>query len=95
MTVKIDKTAPDVTCGATPTFVLCSSGNAVSATVTDGVSQPLASPVGAAAPTTTLGLQSANVTGSDQAGNARTVSCPYIVGFDFAGFFAPVDGVTR
>lgn len=91
VTVKIDKTAPDATCGTTPTFVRGSSGNTVSATVTDGISQPLAASVSAAAPTTALGHQSADVTGSDKAGNTRTVSCPYIVGFGFTGFSAPVD----
>jgi hypothetical protein len=83
VTVKIDKTAPGVTCGATPTLVLGSSGNTVSATVTDDTSQPLASTVSAPASTTTAGLHAANVTGSDNAGNTRTVSCPYIVGYGY------------
>jgi hypothetical protein len=83
VTVKIDKTAPGVSCGATPSFVLGSSGNTVSATITDETSQPLVSTVSAAASATTLGLHTANVTGSDTAGNTRTVSCPYIVGYGY------------
>jgi len=84
----IDKTAPGVTCGPTPTYVLGSGGNSVSATVTDGLSRPAASSVSAAAPTTALGLHSADVTGSDKAGNSRTVSCPYIVGYGYT-FLSP------
>ena len=89
--VAIDKTPPGVTCGATPTFLLGSSGNTVSARVTDQTSLPLAATVNAPAPATTPGLQSVSVTGSDNAGNTATVACPYVVGYAFNGFASPVD----
>jgi uncharacterized repeat protein (TIGR01451 family) len=89
--IVIDTIPPVVTCGATPTFLLGSTGNQVSATVTDpGGSGPLSSPVTAAAPATTAGPQSASVTGADNAGNTTVASCPYVVGYKFGGFTSPL-----
>jgi len=59
--------------------------------VTDpGGSGPVSSPVQAAAPATSAGPHSASVTGTDNAGNTTTVSCPYVVGYTFGGFTAPL-----
>ncbi len=89
--IVIDTIAPTVTCSTTPTFLLGSTGNHVSATVTDpGGSGPASSPVQAAAPATSAGPHTASVTGTDKAGNTTTLSCPYVVGYKFGGFTSPL-----
>jgi hypothetical protein len=87
----IDLTSPTVTCASTPTFLLNQAGAQVSAAVTDGVSGPAASPVTAAADTSSVGSKTAAVTGYDKAGLSTTVNCSYSVAYGFAGFFSPVD----
>jgi hypothetical protein len=93
-TVKVDKTAPTVTCSAAPTYVLGGSHTVdVSATVTDGLSGPAASPVTAdvtATDVSTPGVKSKSLTGFDIAGNQTTVGCTYVVGFNFLGFLEPI-----
>lgn len=89
--IVIDTIPPVVTCGATPTFLLGSTGNRVSATVTDpGGSGPLGSPVQAAAPATSAGPQSVLLGGADNALNTTARSCPYVVGYKFGGFTSPL-----
>ena len=87
----VDLTNPTVTCAAAPTFLLDQSGAQVSATVTDGQSGPFASPVTAAADTSSVGAKTANVTGYDVAGRFMTVACAYNVIYNWTGFFQPVD----
>ena len=93
-TVKVDKTAPTVTCDPAPTYVVGGTpSTGLSATVTDALSGPASSPVTAdlvaddlAAP----GVFEKSLTGSDVAGNTTTVDCTYVVGYDFGGFLQPV-----
>ncbi|HEX9124147.1 MAG TPA: PxKF domain-containing protein [Actinomycetota bacterium] len=87
----IDLTNPTVTCGSTPSLILNQPGAQVSATVTDDQSGPFASPVTAAANTSAVGSFTASVTGYDIAGRFATVSCPYNVGYNFTGFYQPID----
>jgi len=86
---KIDRTAPTVTCDATPTFVLRGAGGSVSASVTDAASGPAASPITAAADVSSAGGKSLALMGSDLAGNPTTVSCAYIVAYNLLGPFSP------
>jgi len=86
-----DTTPPTVSCAVTPTFLLHQGGAAVSATVTDGGSGPVASPVTVPVSTATVGTFSTNVTGADQAGNSTTAACSYRVVYQFSGFSQPID----
>lgn len=92
-TFGIDATAPTVTCGAPPTFPLGSTGNHVTATVTDDTSGPADPSVSASAPATSSGAHSVNVTGEDKAGNSTTVPCSYVIAYDIqpsdGGFLPP------
>jgi hypothetical protein len=91
-TAQVDKTAPTVTCAATPVFTLGGTGS-VSAAVTDGLSGPAASPVSVtltAGQLASAGAGSVNVTGYDVAGNQTTASCTYLVAFNFLGFLQPI-----
>jgi hypothetical protein len=88
---QIDNTAPNVTCNTpTPAFQLGSTGNQVTATVTDVTSGQVASLVSAAAPATAAGPQNADVTGRDNAGNTTVKACSYVVGYRFGGFTSPL-----
>ena len=93
-TANVDKTPPTITCGAAPTYVLGSSHDVdVSATVTDALSGPAASPVTGdvtASDVSTLGLKSVTLIGLDNAGNATTAACPFVVAFNFLGFRQPL-----
>jgi hypothetical protein len=93
-TVDVDKTPPTVTCGPTPTFVIGSTPTSgVTATVTDALSGPVASPVNATVTASDVaepGVGSKDLTGADVAGNETTVSCPYVVAYDFLGYLQPI-----
>jgi hypothetical protein len=92
----IDQTPPEVTCAASaPFFLLNEAGGTVNASVGDSGSGPSVASVSAATDTSSVGDKSALLMGSDVAGNASTVACPYTVTFVFEGFFDPVanDGV--
>ena len=82
-TVKVDKTAPTVTCATAPTFVLGGSFTTdVTASVTDGLSGALAALVAEDVPAADVagaGTKSKNLTGTDRAGNMTTQNCPYVV----------------
>jgi hypothetical protein len=96
VTVKIDATGPTVTCPAPPpVFVLNGPGGLVSATVTDALSGPAASPVSGPAIVTSAGAQSIDLTGEDKAGNETTQSCTYIVAYKFLGFGEPLPAEHR
>lgn len=81
--VKIDATAPQVTCGPTPSFTAGGSNAAnVTATVTDAGSGPVdAAPTVdvTAADVASAGAKTKPVVGTDKAGNKTTISCPYTV----------------
>lgn len=88
---KIDQTSPAVTCPTpAPTFVLGGPGGNVTAGVTDATSGPASTSVSAPADTSSAGPKTAILTGHDVAGNAMTVGCPYIVGYNVLGFFSPL-----
>ena len=93
-TVKVDKTAPGVTCDATPSYVVGSTpAGGVSATVTDELSGPAASPVTAtvtAGNVAVAGVGEKSLTGADLAGNTTTVDCAYVVAYGFSGFLQPI-----
>jgi uncharacterized delta-60 repeat protein len=77
--LSIDLSNPTVTCNPAA-FAVGQSGAAVTASVTDAVSGPVASTVSTPANTTTAGSFSASLTGTDRSGRTTTVSCPYTVG---------------
>jgi probable HAF family extracellular repeat protein len=87
-----DTTPPTVVCAAAPRFIIGQTGATVSATVSDTGSGPLATPVSAAANTSQVGTFSANVTGRDVAGNAKTVACSYSVVYRVQ-FLLPLNGL--
>jgi hypothetical protein len=88
--INIDKTAPSVTCLAAA-FILNQPGTTVSATVADALSGAVASPVSAAVSSATAGSFSVSLTGQDLAGNSKTSSCTYTVGYNMTALSAPVD----
>ncbi|KQZ09447.1 hypothetical protein ASD23_14530 [Agromyces sp. Root1464] len=93
-TVKVDKTAPVVTCDAAPRFVVGGAPTiGLSATVTDALSGPASSPVTAQLTATDLaatGVFSRPLTGADVAGSTTTVDCEFVVAYGFSGFLQPV-----
>jgi hypothetical protein len=91
--VSLDKTAPTLTCQPAAYLLGGDHGADVTATVTDGLSGPAASPVGSGVSAVDLasaGVKAIAVSGSDMAGNSATVSCPYTVGYGFEGFSEPI-----
>ncbi len=78
-TIKIDTGKPQVKCVPTPTFILRGRGGLVPATVSDAVSGPAASLIGARANVRKTGRKSVTLIGRDNAGNATTVHCGYQV----------------
>jgi hypothetical protein len=92
----IDKKGPTVACETpAPSFLLNQSPADVSASVTDGGSGPEASPVTAAADTSSIGADTASLTGKDNVGNETSTSCGYGVEYAFDGFSQPVDNHIR
>jgi hypothetical protein len=93
-TVKVDKTAPAVTCDPAPTYVVGGTPESgLSATVTDALSGAAASPITApvvAADVDEPGVFDKQLTGADVAGNTTTVHCEYVVAYDFLGFLQPL-----
>jgi virginiamycin B lyase len=76
---RIDSTPPSVRCAGAPAFLLGSSGGAVRATVTDGVSGAAAGTVAAAVRASSIGSKSVTLTGADNAGNVASLKCAYTV----------------
>ena len=94
VTVKIDKTPPTLNPIVSPNPVPLNG----SATVTTGAADSLsglASQSSDALDTSTAGLKSVTSYATDNAGNSTSVTVNYTVqsGFNFAGFFAPVDNL--
>ena len=93
-TAHVDLTAPTVTCDASQRYILNGDHTTpVTATVTDALSGPVATTVGAA-PTAsdvaTPGAHGLSLTGTDRADNSTTASCDYIVAYQFGGFLEPI-----
>ena len=93
--LQIDGTPPTVTCASpTPTFQPGSAGGTVDATVSDKGSGPVSASVSAVVSATTPGANTVELGGEDEAGNTTTVTCPYLVGYVFSGFAAPLPKTT-
>ena len=93
--LQIDGTPPTVTCASpTPTFQPGSAGGTVGATVSDKGSGPVSASVSAVVSATTPAAHTVTLTGEDDAGNTTTVTCPYLVGYEFSGFAAPLPKTT-
>jgi len=94
--LQIDATPPTVTCPApAPIFAVGSTGNTLTAAVSDGGSGPVNATVSASAPASTSGQQAVQLTGADRAGHTTQVSCTYLVGYDIVGLFGPGVATTR
>jgi Tol biopolymer transport system component len=91
LTLSIDLSDPEVVCGPAPSLVLNQPGGQVTATVEDDVSGPAAMTLTATVDTSIVGSHSASLTGEDVAGRTATVDCAYTVGYNFTGFFSPID----
>jgi len=92
VTITRDATKPAVSCDTpAPSFLLNQSPANVTATVSDGMSGALTSPVSGAANTSSVGNKTILLSGEDNAGNTNSASCDYSVGYDFVGFSSPVD----
>ena len=89
-TIGLDRVAPTVTCIAA-SFLLNEPNATVSASVTDELSGPAASPISGAADTTSVGGKTVSLTGYDNAGNSTPATCSYTVAYNFVGFDRPVD----
>jgi hypothetical protein len=91
----IDTHAPTIVCAVAPpakaSFILHQPGALVYANVSDATSGPSVTPASGAASTANPGTFSVSIAGYDVAGNTASVSCGYIVGYNFSGFYAPVD----
>lgn len=92
---RVDLYDPTLECEPAPTFTLGSTGNSVSATVTDTLlgSGPVTSPVSAAPDTSSIGSRTVSLTGYDNADREASLNCGYSVIYDWAGFFRPVDNL--
>ena len=91
---RIDRTAPKVTCAATPTLPAGRAAT-VTANVADSVSGPRSPTVSTPADVSSPGAKSVSLTGQDRAGNTTTVNCRYVVSgkpeYRFVGLW-PADG---
>jgi hypothetical protein len=88
---KVDKKAPQLALTCPANLVVLNDPAAVANwTATDGGSG--VTPSGTVAlVTSSIGSKTANVTVQDNVGNSSSASCNYTVGYNLAGFFAPVD----
>lgn len=93
---RVDLNDPTVTCGAAPTFILGSTDQLVTASVSDTAtgSGPASTVASAAVDTSSVGSGTVTVTGHDLAGRSGTASCGYDVVYDWTGFFRPVDNLS-
>ena len=87
-----------VTCSATPIYTIAGDhATDVTATVTDGLSGPVAvllSADASAADVATAGAGSKTLTGQDLAGRQTTTECPFVVQYAFQGFLQPIPQAT-
>lgn len=90
-TFKVDQALPSLECTAKPKFILNQPSARVPAAVTDVTSGAAANPATAPADTSKVGQElSANVTGSDLAGNEASITCLFAVVYRFSGFEQPL-----
>ncbi len=78
-TMKIDVGPPPITCGASPSFPFATAGAKLTATLADAVSGPASEMLSVPVHTSTLGPQTVQVAGENNAGTAAVKSCPYTV----------------
>jgi subtilisin-like proprotein convertase family protein len=77
---RIDATPPVLACAVpAPRLGLNQAGAVVTATLTDATSGPASATASAPADTTSLGSRTVTITGSDLAGHAASIVCPYTV----------------
>jgi hypothetical protein len=79
LTVKVDRTPPSLRCESPAPVIPLGASGTISASVSDATSGPERPQVSAVADTTTTGAKTKSLTGTDNAGNATTVSCAYTV----------------
>ncbi len=92
VTVKIDATAPTVSCQTPPPVLTWNgAGGTISATVTDSTSGVVAASVSAPADVSSAGAKTVALTGEDRAGNSTTAPCSYVVAYRFLGFASPLE----
>jgi hypothetical protein len=87
-TVKVDKTAPSLAPTISPNPVLLGSAASANPHATDstsGVASSFCGPID----TSTVGAKTVQCTATDVAGNVKTVSVPYVVGFGIANLAPP------
>jgi hypothetical protein len=82
-TIRLDGTAPDVSCRASS--LVLGGGGSVVADITDATSGPASGTASAPADTASVGSRTASISGADMAGNTASTSCPYTVGYRVAG----------
>jgi hypothetical protein len=91
-TIRRDATKPTLTPTVTPNPVALNGSATASPNANGGVSGLLSSscdPVD----TSTVGTKTVTCTATDNAGNTNTGSATYTVGYNFTGFFQPVDNL--
>jgi hypothetical protein len=94
VTIKRDVTAPTLAPTVTPNPVSWRSSAVAAANATDAVSD-IASQSCTAVDTSTVGTKSLTCTATDLAGNTNTATVSYVVnnGYNFTGFFHPVENL--
>jgi hypothetical protein len=91
-TFKVDRKAPVITCDSpSPVFLLHASPAQVTGSATDAGSGPGSQDLSAAADTSSVGAETAQLSASDNVGNESTKDCAYSVVYDWDGFFRPID----
>jgi hypothetical protein len=87
---KVDKKAPQVALTCPANLVILNASAYANWTATDGGSGVTPSGTVPLA-TNSIGSKTASVTVLDNVGNSNSSNCNYTVGYNFAGFSAPVD----
>jgi len=91
VTVKRDATAPVVTCPTSPTYAIGQVGATLTASVADVTSGTPTATVSSPVQTAAAGAGSVTLTATDNAGNAASKACAYLVGYGLgpSGFLSP------
>lgn len=89
-TIKIDKTAPEVTLSL-PACVLLNQVTSATWTATDSTSGVDPSSGTISVDTSSFGIKTISVTVLDKAGNSKTVTKTVTVKYDFIGFLEPIN----
>jgi hypothetical protein len=90
--INIDKTSPTLAPSISPSPLYVNSTATATANGSDALSG-VATQTCESVDTTTVGTRSVSCTVTDNAGNQDSASVSYTVGFQFSGFFQPVDNL--